>query len=152
MIVRRAGLRTEQEDGREWLYYSDEGGLTQYGAYVDTLQPGVRSSDKHWHENEDEFLYVLAGEVTVIEDEVEAVLHPGDAACWPAGKSIAHTVANGSAAPCSYLIVGTRVTHDTCHYPESGQVLYTEGEEWRIEGPDGKVLKSGRCKSPPGRD
>ena len=152
MIVRRAGLRSGQEGDREWLYYSDTGGLTHYGAYVETLQPGARSSDKHWHEKEDEFLYVLAGEVTVIEDDAEAVLHPGDAACWPAGKPVAHTVANCSAAPCTYLIVGTRVTHDACHYPESGRVLYTEGEEWRIEGSDGTLLKSGRCKSPPGRD
>jgi len=152
MIVRKAGSRTGFEDGRGWFYYSDDGGLSQFGAYVDTLEPGAQSSDKHWHENEDEFLYVLAGEVTVIEDEVESVLHPGDAACWPAGKSIAHTVANQTSAPCSYLMVGTRVTQDACHYPESGQTLYTEGEQWRIESPEGKVLKSGRCKSPPGRD
>ena len=152
MIVRRAGLRMAHEDGREWLYYSDEGGLTQYGVYVDTLQPGVQSSDKHWHEKEDEFLYVLAGEVTVIENDVAAVLYPGDSACWPAGEPIAHTVANRSSEPCSYLIVGTRVTHDACHYPESGQTLYTEGESWRIESADGNVLKSGQCNSPPGRD
>lgn len=152
MIVRRAGLRSGQEDGREWLYYSDEGRLTQYGAYVETLRPGAGTGDKHWHEKEDELLYVLAGALTVIENDAEVVLHPGDAACWPAGKPVAHTVVNRSAAPCTYLIVGTRMTHDVCHYPDSGRVQYTEGEHWRIEGPDGDVLKSGRCKSPPGRD
>lgn len=152
MIVRRNGLREGRDNGRDWLYYSDEGGLTQFGVYVDTLQPGARSSDKHWHEKEDEFLYVLAGEVTVIEDDVEAVLYPNDSACWPAGVPVAHTVANHSATPCTYIIVGTRVTHDVCHYPESGQALYTQGEDWRIENADGKVLKSGRCKSPVGRD
>lgn len=83
---------------------------------------------------------MLAGELTVIEDNAEAALRPGDAACCPAGKPVAHTVANRSAAPCTYLIVGTRGTHDACHYPESGRVLYTEGEEWRVEGSDGKVL------------
>ena len=152
MIVRRAGLRSGQEGEREWLYYSDTGGLTQYGAYVETLQPGTAPPDKHWHENEDEFLYVLAGELTVEEDQSVSTLLPGDAACWPAGKPVAHTVVNRSTAPCTYLIVGTRVTHDACHYPESGRVLYTEGEQWRIEGSDGVVLRSGRCKSPPGRD
>lgn len=152
MIVRRAGLRSGQEGAREWLYYSDAGGLTHYGAYVETLQPGARSSEKHWHEKEDEFLYVLSGEVTVLEDDAEARLQPGDAACWPAGQPVAHTCANRSAAPCTYLVVGTRVTHDACHYPESGRVLYTEGEEWRIEGADGAVQRSGRTKSPPGRD
>ena len=152
MIVRKAGLRSKQEDDREWHYYSDEGNLTQFGAYVDTLQPGAGSSEKHWHENEDEFIYVLTGEVTVIENDEETVLRAGDAACWPAGVRIAHTVQNQSANLCSYLTVGTRVTHDICHYPGSGEVLYTEGEQWRIENADGKVLKSGQCKSPPGRD
>ena len=152
MIVRRAGLRSGQEDGQEWLYYSDAGGLTHYGAYVDTLQPGAGSSDKHWHENEDEFLFVLTGEVTVIENEEEAVLSPGDAACWPAGNPVAHTVVNRSTSPCSYLMVGTRVTHDVCHYPDSGQTLHTEGESWRIESADGTTLKTGRCESPPRRD
>jgi uncharacterized cupin superfamily protein len=152
MIVRRAGLRSGQEGERQWLYYSDTGGLTHYGAYVETLQPGAIPPDKHWHEREDEFLYVLAGELTVIEDQTGATLLPGDAACWPAGEPVAHTVVNRSAAPCMYLIVGTRVTHDACHYPESGRILYTEGEQWRIEEADGRVLRSGRCKSPPGRD
>jgi uncharacterized cupin superfamily protein len=49
-IVRRAGLRSGQERDREWLYYSDAGGLTHYGACVEPFQPGARSSDKHWHE------------------------------------------------------------------------------------------------------
>src|SRR5712664_4262100 len=116
----------------EWLRYSDAGGLTQYGAYVVTLQPGSRSSNRHWHEKEDEFLYVLAGEATVIEEDGAHLLHPGDAACWPSGVANAHHVVNRSGAPCSYLIVGTRVTHDVCHYPDIGRVLHTEGETWRI--------------------
>jgi uncharacterized cupin superfamily protein len=152
MIVRRAGLRSGQDGSRSWLYYSDEGGLTQYGAYVETLQPGAPPLEKHWHEKEDEFLYVLFGEVTVLEDDSRVTLHPGDAACWPAGRAVSHTVVNYSATQCTYLIVGTRVTHDACHYPESGRILFTEGEEWRIEGAGGEVLQSGRCKSPPGRD
>jgi uncharacterized cupin superfamily protein len=152
MIVRRAGLRSGREGDREWLYYSDAGELTQYGAYVETLGPGAQPPEQHWHEKEDEFLYVVAGELTVIEDDVESVLHAGDAACWPAGVPIAHTVANRSAAPCTYVIVGTRTTHDVCHYPESGRVQHTEGEHWRIVDANGTVLKSGRCKSPPGRD
>jgi len=152
MIVRRAGLRRGKDGDREWLNYSDTGALTHYGAYVETLQPGALPGDPHWHEQEDEFVYVLSGELTVIEGRAEATLQPGDAACWPAGKPVAHTVANRSTVPCSYLIVGTRVTHDVCHHPDSGKVLYTQGEAWRIEGPQGEVLKSGRCKSPPGRD
>jgi uncharacterized cupin superfamily protein len=151
MIIRKAKVRKGGAAPREWLHYSDDGGLTHYGAYVETLQPGARSSDRHWHEKEDEFLYLISGELTVVENEGETVLHPGDAASWPAGVANAHYVVNRSAAPCTYLIVGTRVTHDVCHYPDSGEILHTEGEEWRLEK-DGRVLKSGRCKSPPGRD
>jgi len=153
LIIRKDTARRGEAagEGKEWRHLSDAGGLTQYGAYLETLQPGGKSSDRHWHEKEDEFIYVVSGEATV-EDDGEHVLHPGDAACWPAGVPIAHQVVNRSQTPCSYLIVGTRVTHDVCHYPESGRVLHTEGEDWRIEARDGKVLAAGKTKSPPGRD
>ena len=152
MIVRKDKVRRGAADEREWLYYSDDGGLAQFGAYVDTLAPGGRSSERHWHEKEDEFLYVLSGELTGVENDGEHVLKPGDGACWPAGVANAHYVLNRSAAPCTYMIVGTRVTHDVCHYPDTKRVLHTEGTDWRIEDEQGKVLESGKCKSPPGRD
>lgn len=123
---------------------SDAGGLTQFGGYVQTLQAGARSSNRHWHEKEDEFLYVLAGEVTVTENDGEHVLHAGDAACWPAGVPNAHHVSNRSDAPCSYLIVGTRLSQDVCHYPDLGRTLYSEGETWRLVEADGQVVKTGR--------
>jgi uncharacterized cupin superfamily protein len=153
LIIRKDTARRGEAAGgeKEWRHLSDAGGLTQYGAYLETLQPGGKSSDRHWHEKEDEFIYVVSGEATV-EDDGEHVLHPGDAACWPAGVPIAHQIVNRSQTPCSYLIVGTRVTHDVCHYPESGRVLHTDGEDWRIEARDGKVLAAGKTKSPPGRD
>ena len=123
---------------------SEDGGISQYGAYIETLDPGARSSERHWHEKEDEFLYVLSGEAVLIENDGEHILKPGDAACWPAGVPNAHHLINRSSQPCSFLIVGTRLTHDTCHYPDIGHTLYTEGENWRIEGKDGTVLKSGK--------
>ena len=123
--------------------YSDAGGLTQYGAYVETLAPGSRSSERHWHEREDEFLYVLSGEATLVENDGEHPMRAGDAACWPGGVANAHHVINRSGSPCTYLIVGTRLTHDVCHYPDSGRTQYDVGEDWRIEDRDGKVLKGG---------
>jgi uncharacterized cupin superfamily protein len=124
--------------------FSDAGGITQFGGFVQTLQPGARSSNRHWHEKEDEFLYVLAGEVTITENDGEHLLRPGDAACWPAGVPNAHHVANRSDAPCTYLIVGTRLTQDVCHYPDLGRTLYSEGETWRLVEADGSVVKTGR--------
>lgn len=153
MIVRKATVPSITSDGRgpdsgafESLRYSDAGGITQYGVYVETLQPGSRSSERHWHEKEDELLFVIAGEVTVIENDGAHVLRTGDAACWPAGVPNAHTVLNRSQAPCTYLIMGTRLTHDVCHYPDVNKTLYTEGETWRLVAGDGSVLKSGRIE------
>ena len=123
--------------------FSNAGGLTQYGAYLETLMPGSRSSERHWHEKEDEFVYMVAGEAMLVEDEGEQLLRAGDAACWRGGVPNGHCLVNRSAAPCTYLIVGTRLTHDVCHYPDSGRTQYDEGEKWRIEDRDGKVVKSG---------
>ena len=64
---------------------SDAGGLTQFGAFVETLKPGARSSHQHWHEREDEFVYVLAGTVTLLEGETASDMRPGDAATFKAG-------------------------------------------------------------------
>ena len=130
----------------EWLHLSDEGGLTQFGAHVHTLQPGTRSSDRHWHEESDELLYVLSGEATVIEEDGPHLLHPGDAACWPAGEANAHQVVNRSGALCTYLIVGSRGTiPDVVHYPDRGEILYDfEDGSWRLERTDGTLIKEGR--------
>ena len=151
MIVRKGQAKTGKRDEpdfgvSETASFSDSSGITQYGAYLQTLQPGARTSTRHWHEREDEFLYVLSGRATVVENDGRHVLEPGDAACWPAGVPNAHHVLNESAEPCSYLIVGTRVTHDVCHYPDVGKTLYTEGDVWRVEDAAGTVLKSGRVE------
>ena len=143
--VDRGTEEDEQKYGaRESLRLSEEGGLTQFVAHVETLQPGSRS-DRHWHEEEDELLYVLSGETTVIEEDGPHTLHPGDAACWPAGVANAHQVVNRSGAPCSYLIFGSGAVPDVVHYPERGEVLraFDDGS-WRIERTDGTVIKEGR--------
>lgn len=152
MILKKADVRVGRDGAREWLHYSDGGGISQFGLYVETLPPGGTTSERHWHEKEDEMIYVLSGELTVIEEDGPQVLHAGDAAVWAAGKPIAHLAENRSTAPCQYVVVGTRVTHDVCHYPDSGRRLFTEGEDWRVEAADGTVVRSGKCKSPPGRD
>lgn len=152
MII-RAGtttlhIATSEHHGKTANYstarLSEDGGINQYGAYLQTLEPGARSSKRHWHEKEDEFLYLLSGEAVLIENDGEHVLKPGDAACWPAGIPNAHHLINRSTQPCSYLIVGTRLTQDICHYPDIGHTLFTEGENWRIEDQDGNVLRSGK--------
>jgi uncharacterized cupin superfamily protein len=100
---------------RESLHLSEAGGLAQFVAHVHTLHPESRSSDRHWHEEEDEFLYMLSGEATVIEEDGPHLLQAGDAACWPAGTASAHQVVNPSGALCSYLILGSGVVPDVVH-------------------------------------
>src|SRR5215217_2319774 len=119
------GSGTEEDNqmygARESLHLSQAGELTQFVAHVQTLQPGSRSSDRHWHEEEDEFLYVISGEATVIEEDGPHTLHPEDAACWPAGTANAQQVVNRSDAPCTYLIFGSGAVPDVVHYPERGR-------------------------------
>ena len=149
MIIRKDRAPADRESkGHESLRYSDAGGLTQYGAYVQTLQPGPRSLDRHWHEEEDEFLYVLSGEATVVEEDGEHTLRPGDAACWPAGTPNAHQVVNRSGAPCTYLIFGTRMARDVVHYPDTGRVQRDfEDGTWRLErADDGSLIKGGEIE------
>ena len=148
MIVRKDQPPADQgtDERTERLQYSDAGGLTQFGAYVETLQPGAGEDalDRHWHEEEDEFLYMLSGEATVIEEDGAHLLHPGDAACWPAGTANAHQVVNRSNAPCTYLIFGTRMAYDTVHYLDVGKILYDEAGTWRLHRTDdGSLIRGG---------
>lgn len=107
--------------GFRYRSMADAGGLTQFGVVHEVLEPGRGVSLHHWHEREDEFLYLLTGELTVIEGEgaaeTRSVLAPGDAAAWKAGTPIGHSIFNHTEAPCSYLIMGSRAAEETGHYP-----------------------------------
>lgn len=86
------------------LWISEAGGLKQFGAFIEVLQPGSRSSIKHWHSAEDEMVYVLEGEITLIEGDTETVLCPGDAATFQAGVPIGHFLENRSAEATQCLV------------------------------------------------
>ncbi len=105
----------------EWI--STPGGLTQFGAFIETLPPGSRSSIKHWHENEDEMVYVLEGEITLHEGDAATLMRPGDAATFRAGDPVGHRLENQGDAPVRYLVVGTRAEIDTITYPDDDRVL-----------------------------
>lgn len=96
---------------------SDPGSLTQFGAFIEILPPGAQSSFRHWHENEDEMVVMLSGEVVLVED-VETPLQAGDIACWPAGAAIGHCLHNRSGAEARYLVIGTRGADDVIYYPD----------------------------------
>lgn len=101
----------------------DAGGLTQFGVNLLTLKPGVWSSQRHWHVGEDEFVYVLSGEVVLVTDRGEEVLRPGDCAAFPKNDGDGHHLVNRSDADAVLLEVGTRTGGDTAHYPDIDLVL-----------------------------
>jgi uncharacterized cupin superfamily protein len=104
----------------QWI--SEPGGLTQFGAFIETLEPGSRSSIKHWHSAEDEMVYVLDGEVMLIEGDTETMLRPGDAATFKAGTPVGHCLHNRSSQPTRCLVVGTRAPVDAITYPDHDRV------------------------------
>lgn len=98
-------------------------GLTQFGVNRVVLPPGTYSSVRHWHEAEDEFVYVLLGELLLIDDNGEHPLRPGSFAGFPAGHPNAHHLANKSAEPAVFLVVGTRrVGWEHIHCPDDEQM------------------------------
>ena len=94
----------------------DAGGLSDFGVNLMHLPPGNWSSQRHWHSHEDELVYVLEGELTLIEDGGETVLCAGDCATFPKGTGNGHHMINKSSAMAVYLEVGSRSPADitTC--------------------------------------
>lgn len=95
----------------------DAGGLTQFGVNLLILEPGTWSSQRHHHSAEDEFVYVLEGEVVMITDAGEEVLRPGDCAAFPKADGNSHQLVNRAQKPARLLEVGTRSEDDVCLYP-----------------------------------
>jgi uncharacterized cupin superfamily protein len=118
----------------------DAAGLTQFGAHLEILHPGGKASVRHWHEGEDEFVYVLDGELVLDEDTGETLLRAGDAAAWPAGVAVAHRLENRSAADATYLIVGSRVAGDVRHFPGAGVTAAHEDGRTRWRRADGSLV------------
>ena len=96
----------------------DVGGLTDFGVNLLHLPPGNCSSQRHWHSHEDEFVYVLQGEVTLIEDGGETVLRAGDCAAFPKGVGNGHQLINKSGAMAVCLEMGTRSPDDLTVYSD----------------------------------
>lgn len=120
----------------------DAAGLTQFGVNLLRLPPGAWSSQRHWESLEDEFVYVLAGEVVLVTDAGEEVLKPGDAAGFKAGVADGHCLQNRSGAEAVVLEVGSRVKGNTATYsdidmlaqPEGSPAMYTRKDGTPYEG------------------
>ena len=94
-------------------------GLTDLGAAHVVLRPGAWSSQRHWHELEDELVVILSGEAVLVEDDGETVLRPGDVAAWPKGVRNGHTIQNRSDADCSLIAISAGDSaNDHGEYPD----------------------------------
>ncbi len=103
---------------REKRVLGDALGLRNFGVNLVRLPPGTPSTLRHWHSREDEFVYVLEGELTLVTDAGEQVLTPGMAAGFPAGVADGHVLENRTQADALYLEVGDRVEGDEADYPD----------------------------------
>jgi len=102
----------------------DVAGLTQYGVNLLRLAPGVWSSQRHWHAAEDEFVYVLEGEVVLVSNAGEEVLRAGDCAGFKAGERDGHQLQNRGNADALVLEVGGRnPQHDAVDYPDIDMMI-----------------------------
>lgn len=119
---------------REKRALGDALGLTKIGVNLTTLSPGKESSMRHHHTLEDEFVYVLEGEVVLRTDEGEQTLTAGMCAGFPAGVKNGHHLVNRSGAPARYLEISNRDRADTAEYPDD-DLAYARG-------PDGEMVFS----------
>lgn len=108
----------EAVQGRSKQSLGDAGGLTQFGVNLIELQPGAASSQRHWHTEQDEFVTVVSGELTLITDEGETLMRAGDCAAFPAGRPNGHHLLNRGWGNALFLVVGSRVPGDSAHYPD----------------------------------
>ena len=96
----------EQVQGRFYRRLAPTSGLTDFGVSQVTLRPGAWSSQRHWHNGEEEFLVMLEGEAVLVEDDGRTLLRPGDCAAWPKGGTNGHHVINESEGDCVFIVVG----------------------------------------------
>ena len=128
-----------QARGRRAL--GDAFGLSQFGVNLLELPPGTWSSQRHWHERQDEFVYVLEGEVVLVTDEGETILTPGMTAGFRAGSANGHHLVNRSNATVRVLEVGTRTVEEVARYPDIGMMYREDAGSSGYFTADGRPLK-----------
>ena len=118
-------------EGRQRKRLGRAAGLSQFGVNICTLKPGAASSQRHWHENEDEFVYVLEGEVVLCEDVGETVLKAGEAAAWKAGVADGHCLVNRSDRDAVVLEVGSRAAKERAFYSDIDMMVVRDDQGFR---------------------
>tara|TARA_Y100000814_G_C12138848_1_gene336751 strand:- start:101 stop:562 length:462 start_codon:yes stop_codon:yes gene_type:complete len=124
-------------NGCERKSIGEYAGLTQFGCNLTRLRPGAATSLRHWHENEDELVIVLEGEVVLIDDFGETILHPGESAGFKASESNGHQLINRAKADAILFEIGTRMDEETAHYSDEDLLYKLKEGEYRFSKRDG---------------
>lgn len=109
--------------GRFYRQLAPPSGLTEFGASHVVLKPGAWSSQRHWHEGEDELVIMLSGEAVLIENDSRQLLKAGDIAAFPKAVENGHVLINESDRDCIFVAVGRPAASD-CHYPDIDMHLF----------------------------
>ena len=125
-------------DGRWYRRLAPVAGLGHFGASHVLLKPGAWSSQRHWHDGEDELVVILAGEAVLVEDDGETVLRSGDIAAWAAGDTNGHHLINRSDKDCTFVAIsgGNRTTGG---YSDIDMTFDADGYYHRDGTPYGKA-------------
>ena len=119
-------------DARARQALGDAAGLTQFGVNLTRLPPGAATAQRHWHEAEDELVFVVSGELILIEEGGETLLRSGEAAAFKAGQADGHHLVNRSAEDAVVLEVGSRASEERAHYPDVDLVYEKRGGKIRF--------------------
>ena len=130
--------------GRSSLRLGEAGGLTQFGVNLVMLEPGAMSSLRHWHRHEDEFVWVVEGDCTLVQDEGETLMRPGDCAAFPAGSTDGHHFINRSDRVAKFLVVGTKAKREVATYSDVDMMVEMEGGKATFTHKDGSDWKGPR--------
>lgn len=120
-----------------WAGLGDIFGIDQFGVNVVTLAPGAWSSQRHWHAEEDEFVYVLKGEVVLSDDDGDHIMTPGMCAGFKANNGNGHHLKNQSNKPAVYLELGSRQAKDRVTYSDIDMLAVKDDGPWKFVKKDG---------------
>ena len=123
--------------GRSSLRLGDAGGLTQFGVNIVILAPGAKSSLRHWHLHEDEFVMIMQGSCTMMQDAGPTIMQVGDCAAFPAGVPDGHCFVNHTDTEARFLVVGTKAPAEVATYSDVDFMAHLGGGVARFTYKDG---------------
>lgn len=128
--------------GRSKKRLGDAAGLKNFGVNLVKLAPGSCSALRHWHTKQDELIYILEGEITLVTDQGEQTLTAGMAVGFPAGLADGHHLTNRCNSVAMYLEIGDRTPEDEVNYPDVDLIAKHSDKRWIFTHKDGSLYKS----------